>query len=329
MKAPAPPEAQAAPRVLLSGWDNGVGLSRDLTLLSRALEEAGLPVVRGQARPRGWRRLVPRALRGPGPRYGASIMLEHVDARRLPLARRNFFIPNPEWCLWGDLAQLDGIDAILVKTGHAAAIFGGHGHVVRSIGFTSEDRHDPAVPRERAFFHLAGSSCNKGTERLMALWRRHPEWPLLTVVQNPKMAKRQSPEAANIRHRIDHLDDAELRTLQNAHRFHLCTSETEGWGHYLVEAMSVGAVTLTVDAPPMNELVTSERGLLVAWERSSVQNMATTYFFDEQALEAAVSAALTLADDALDRIGGNARSWFLRNDRGFGERVRNALLPLL
>ena len=60
------------------------------------------------------------------------------------------------------------------------------------------------------------------------------------------------------------LDDAALRTLQNSHRFHLCLSEAEGWGHYIAEALSVGAITLTCDAAPMNELVTAERGLLVA-----------------------------------------------------------------
>ena len=328
MTLPALHRPDAARQILLSGWDNGVGLSRDLALLARALEKAGFPVVRGQPPRRRWQRLASRVRRAE-PIYAANIMLEHIDPRRLSLARRNFFIPNPEWCLWGDLAQLDGVDAILVKTTHAEAIFGGHAHAVRRIGFTSEDRHDPGVPRERAFFHLAGSSCNKGTERLMALWRRHPEWPLLTVVQNPKLAKRQSPEAANIHHRVDHLDDGELRSLQNRHRFHLCTSETEGWGHYLVEAMSVGAVTLTLDAPPMNELVTPERGVLVPYNHTSVQHLATTYFFDEQALEAAVSRVLSLADDALDRIGANARRWFLDNDRSFHERVRNALLPLL
>ena len=49
--------------------------------------------------------------------------------------------------------------------------------------------------------------------------------------------------AANIDHRIGYLDEAELKRLQNAHVFHLCPSETEGFGHYLVEAMGIGAGT--------------------------------------------------------------------------------------
>ena len=40
--------------------------------------------------------------------------------------------------------------------------------------------------------------------------------------------------------------DAELREIQNANLFHLCPSETEGFGHYIVEALSVGAIVLTL-----------------------------------------------------------------------------------
>ena len=86
--------------------------------------------------------------------------------------------------------------------------------------------------------------------------------------------------APNIDHRIGHLSDGELRRLQNSHRFHLCPSQTEGSGHYLVEALSVGATTLTLDAAPMNELVTADRGLLVPIAHTGTQYLATTNFFD-------------------------------------------------
>src|SRR6185295_13835563 len=120
----------------------------------------------------------------------------------------------------------------------------------------------------------------------------------LTVVQNPRAAKPGAP-APNIRHLIDYLDDAQLKRLQNAHRFHLCPSETEGFGHYLVEAMGIGAVTLTLDAPPMNEMITPERGLRVPTARTGAQNLATTYFYDEAAMQAAIERALALDDAQL------------------------------
>lgn len=328
----------ARPSLNLIVWDNGVGLSRDLRLLARALDAAGFevhlsPIGRGKLRK--WLRplwmrskLGMRALLGGSARFDANIMLEHVRPEDMRAARRNFFIPNPEWCLPSDVALLDRVDAVLTKTRHATDIFAARGCRVAQIGFTSEDRLDPSVPRERTFFHLAGRSRNKGTQRLLELWRRHPEWPHLTVVQSPREAKPFDPPVANITHRIDYVDDAELRRMQNASWFHVCSSETEGFGHYLVEAMSVGAITITTDAPPMNELVEADRGILVPYGRMDTQFLANTYFFDEAAAEAAIERMIAMSDEELQRMGANARAWYLGNDRGFSARLRTALLPL-
>lgn len=329
------------PVLNLIAWDNGVGLTRDLRLLAGALEKAGFevhlsPIRRGKLRK--WSRpllmhlrLMRERLRGGSEHYtyDANLMLEHIRTEDIPFARRNFFIPNPEWCLWSDVSLLPRVDAVLAKTLHAEAMFGEHGHRVACIGFTSEDRYDPSVVRERTFFHLAGRSQNKGTQRLLELWRKHPEWPRLTVVQSPLEAKPIEPAVANIDHRVDYIDDAELRRLQNANWYHLCLSETEGFGHYLVEAMSVAAVTITTDAAPMNELIQPDRGVLVGYSATGIQHLATTYFFDESVLEAEVERLLAAPEEELQQIGHRAREWFLANDRGFSRRLELALTPLL
>src|SRR3974377_216550 len=98
--------------------------------------------------------------------------------------------------------------------------------------------------------------------------------------------------------------------MQNSHRFHLCLSEAEGWGHYIAEALSVGALTLTCDAAPMNELVSPERGVLVAARQGGQHNLARLAFFDDDALAAAVSYALSLPAERLEQIGAAARQWF-------------------
>src|SRR5690606_41449307 len=54
--------------------------------------------------------------------------------------------------------SLPAIDVMLCKTRHAHEIFSRLGCDARFIGFTSEDRCDPAVPRRREFLHLAGRS---------------------------------------------------------------------------------------------------------------------------------------------------------------------------
>lgn len=330
--------------VRLIGKANGVGLSRDLELLAAALRDCGCEVtLRGcERRDRKRRRsllarLAARARRLRGPRASdlrcdVNIMLEHTWPQFLHQARCNVLVPNPEWFDRRDLAFLGAIDRVWAKTALGEQLFSARGGRCRRIGFDSEDRHLPQVARQPQFLHLAGRSPLKGTRRLLALWRRHPEWPLLTVVQDAAAgdgaAADAAAPAANIVQQHGYLDDAQLRALQNSHRFHLCTSEAEGWGHYIAEALSVGAVTLTCDAPPMNELVSAERGLLVAAHAGARHNLVRLAHFDDAALEAAVQRALALQAEELQAIGAAGRRWFLENKRGFAGRIERAVAEL-
>ena len=331
--------AQRGPSVNIISWNNGVGLTRDMNLLARGLREAGFsvhltPIGRGKLRKwfrPAWRRAVHRwrGMRGEASQFDINIMLEHIRPEELPSARINLFVPNPEWCLPSDVSALPDVDGVLVKTRHAASIFRSLGASPAQIGFTSEDRYDPSIPRKRGFFHLAGRSSNKGTASLIELWRRHPEWPLLTIVQSRLTAGEPISGVDNIRHLVDYLGDEELRRLQNANRFHLCPSDTEGFGHYLVEAMSVAAVVITTDAPPMNELIDASRGWLVGYASTGEQHLATTYAFDERAMEQAIVSLISMPDEALDALGDQARRWYLDNDAGFSGRLAAALNPRL
>ena len=326
-------------KVRLIGKANGVGLSRDFELLAAALRDSGCEVTlygcerRDRKRRRGFfTRLAARArglrdgsLNAP---YDVNLMLEHVWPQFLHQARRNVLVPNPEWFDRRDVAFLGAAQRVWAKTALAERLFTARGCRAVRIGFDSADRHDPAVTREPTFLHLAGRSPLKGTTRLHALWQRHPEWPLLTIVQDAEAVGTVPGAAANIRVESRYLSDETLRTLQNSHRFHLCTSEAEGWGHYIVEAMSVGAVTLTCDAPPMNELISAARGMLLAVHSGERHNLATLSLFDEAALEAAVTGVLAMSLDACETIGAAARAWFLDNKQGFHGRVRHALEEL-
>ena len=324
--------------VHLLGFDNGVGLTRNLRLLTETLRAHGYRVDFTNTRRRGGipgllqrvrgklhaAQLARRRRQGLPPPYDFVLMEEHVASAFLDDAQRRVLLPHPEWLLPRDVELLPRIDLVLAKTHEATRIFAERGCRAECIGFTSEDRLDRAVPRERAFFHLAGSSRTKNTEPLLALWRRHPEWPRLTVVQHAGEAIPGAP-AANIDHRIGYLDDAELKRLQNAHRFHVCPSETEGFGHYIVEAMSAGAVVITLDAPPMNEMITLERGILLPFSRTGTQHLATTYHFDDVVMEAAIERALATDDAHCDELGAAARAWYEAERAAFPARLDAAL----
>lgn len=322
-------------RVNLIARDNGFGLSRNLHLLHDALAGAGFDVTISGIRRGALRKAlhparlraqtVARRLAGRGAeRWDVNLMLERVRPEYFATARRNVLLPHPEWFDERDRKWLPRLDRAFVLTHHAKPIFEALGLKTDYTGFTSEDRLDATVPREHVFFHLAGRSANKGTDTLLATWRRHPEWPRLTVLQSPRVA-RPLVSASNIDHRADYIGDDELKRIQNAHRFHLCPSETEGFGHYLVEAMGVGAVVATLDAPPMNEMVTPERGDLIPYSRTGRQSLATTYFYDEDPLERTIERLLARSGEELERMGAAARRWFEDNDRAFRVRIAEAV----
>jgi glycosyltransferase involved in cell wall biosynthesis len=328
-----------AARVNLVARDNGFGLTRHLALLCGVLAGDGFDVSVSSIRRGALAKalhpvrvnagtLARRASGRGGRRWDVNLMLERVRPEYFATARYNVLMPHPEWFDDGDRGWLKRLDRAFALTHHAVPIFAALGLTVDYTGFTSEDRLDPSVPRERRFFHLAGRSANKGTDVLLALWRRHPQWPRLTVLQSPRVA-RALVHAPNIDHRIDYIGDAELKRLQNAHRFHLCPSETEGFGHYLVEAMGVGAVVVTLDAPPMNEMVASERGALVPYSRTGRQSLATTYHYEQAALEAVIERLLAAPLSELERMGVVALAWFEENDRAFRVRIKQAINALV
>ncbi len=328
------PNDVRVPRIDVIGYDNGVGLSRDLDLVTSILGDAGFDVRRvGVDKDR-------RGRKGPGlgirlrQWFGAlrggrrtNLFIERIRPAWFTGSHRNLLLGNPDFFKDSDVRAAHRLDAVLAKTAHAVPLFATAARRVVEVGFTSEDRRDLSVPRERAFFHLAGRSPLKGTAAIVEAWRRHPEWPMLTLLQHPERV-RENLALPNVVHLTRRVDDGELRVLQNRHRFHLCPSETEGFGHHLVEATSVGAVVLTVDAPPMNTLVDASRGILVGFRATEPFRLATRHLVDPVALEHGIERMLALDDAACEAFGGCARAWYEANDRAFRERLVAVVLEL-
>lgn len=93
--------------------------------------------------------------------------------------------------------------------------------------------------------------------------------------------------------------------------------------------MSCGAVAITCNAPPMNELVRPDRGLLVAATAAGTLNAATRYQFDEAALEVAIERARRMDSAEYEAMGAAARAWFEANHQRFAGALDDALKPLL
>ena len=330
-------------RVNIISRDTGAGVSRHIDILREVLSSIGIqvtvsrmsvPAVSGiitrlaaRTAQRAANRLGVRRHLRASCRFDLNLFIEGIWPEWLPCAQRNCLIPNQEWFRDEYRPYLSALDMVLCQTRHAQQAFSAAGCRCEYIGFTSHDRHLPECQKQYDQpFHLAGNSLNKGTDVLLDLWRQHPEWPRLCIVQ--RRAKARSSGLPNVLHVARYLDDAELRHLQNSHGLHLCPSRVEAFGHSIVEAMSTQAVTVVTNAPPMNEVATADRSLLVDCRASEPMRLGTRYFVDEASLERRVGEALEMDDARRTSIGRNAREWFQENDRLFRKRLAEVIRSL-
>ena len=159
----------------------------------------------------------------------------------------------------------------MCKTQHALDLFSQHAQA-QYIGFSSSDRALPeGIAKDKSCFHLAGRSTLKGTETILSLWEKHPAWPELTLIQCKENAAKSVPH--NVRLLSGYLSTEALIQEMNRHKIHLCTSLSEGWGHYIVEGMSCRALVITTDAPPMNEIIRPGTGILVPYHREEARHL--------------------------------------------------------
>ena len=310
--------------------NNVTGLNRDANLLASILRDAGFQVTiyrEGQPTLSHKLQRISTYIHRFGsyaltakPPYDINLFIEHITPPWFSYARVNCLIPNQEWFRDEWHSHLPHFDYILCKTKFAQDIFDKLGCKTEFISFTSVDRFDQKQQQNFGqFFHLAGGNRQKGTKTIVELWQRHPEWPTLRIVQNPKKARRI--DVPNIEHITQYIDDKVLATYQNSAGVHLCPSEAEGFGHYIGEAMSSKAVTITTNAPPMNELINSNRGILVDYHRTEKQKLGINYYVDPQALEQKIHEVLAMDNSCKKVMGENAREWYLQNDRFFRQRI--------
>ena len=333
------------------GWNNGGGLSRDIEILRQLLAELGWNVALNGTRSirarrwlliRAWSRARRRTLKFGArnglidPPFEINLHLEDINGEYMALAKRNVLIPNQEWLRDTSIHHLSAIDEVWTKTRIAQRLFTERGCNVRYLGWMGNDRRlvGQAPARSIKALHIAGSSLWKGTEALLDVWYDNPSWPLLTVLRRdhgydgePLTWRARAPRA-NVKLIADRVDDELLKTMQNEASIHICPSEAEGFGHNILESMSVAAITITTDAPPMNEMITPETGLLVPAERSEPMGVDKRYFVSHHELARAITTALHMGDRERERTGATARTRFEQNNLAFRARIQECLASI-
>jgi glycosyltransferase involved in cell wall biosynthesis len=327
--------AESPVRANIVSWDGG-GLGTDIDVLFDALVRLGCDVTfkgRRVRRPRNrvqsllWTARVVAAQRWAAlthrPRFDVNFFIESLFPEHLPSARVNCLFVHPEWFRDENLAYLSRLDFVLCKTPSGVEAFSRLPVVCRDLAFTSPDKRIAGYRRRGSLrcLHLSGQSAVKGTEAVVEAWSRHPDWPELTVVRRTRRYSGeeapQLPSLPNVRYETDFMPEQQLRELQNDCEVHVLPSQAEGYGHVIGEAMGCSAVVVTTDAPPMNELVGPDRGVLIRVARSEPMRRSTRNFVDTGDLEAKLNLIFSMPPERRAELGRNARAWYEAQDARF------------
>jgi hypothetical protein len=245
-----------------------------------------------------------------------------VDHPRLWAARHRILIPNPEWLLQQAVDACARLTEMWHKTKASLATLPEFFPNLRHsyIGFSSPDVFG-THPDFNGFIHFRGASTQKQTEVILAAWRRHPDWPELRVHSYSRdpafLSFPDWLQWRNIRLMYSRLSrDQYLSEFAQA-GVHLCPSSVEGFGHSINEARSIGALIVTTDAPPMNELIDASCGVLITPVRTEQQNFGTRHIIDGAGFEKAMQAVLEMPLERRKELGADARRRYLADRERF------------
>ena len=280
---------------------NGVGLERDYILMKGILESGGHSVAVSDWQTREGANHAAVAFHLEVPRYE---LLSRAD--------RNIILPNAEWFARKWLNRFNKFDEVWCKTADCNEIFKPYNENRTITGFVSEDLYMPEIIKRRIFIHIAGKSTTKGTAALVEVYKCNKGLPTCFLISTNDWGCRGNLIQDG---RIG-FDD--LKVLINSAYFGICTSEYEGWGHYIHEALGCKAVVLTTDSAPMNEFITDKR-LLVPENGVAVMNMAYKKLIKHEDLHEKMLSLQELSDKELDEIGEQNRATFLDRNAKFTE----------
>lgn len=315
---------------------NDSGQAVDIEILIKQLEKLGHSVDVVSVRISSfWRKILNNShmLRWLPITHDVNIFLERPRIEWIYSAKISILIPNPEWMHPNGIKLLPKIDQIWCKTRHAAEIFEEMGREAKYLGFTSLVQpfmHAYSEPRNwRGFLHIGGKSELKGTLALMREWRKHPGWPQLVVLSQIDGCHELADGINNIKLIKQRVSLDEVGRLRAVNGIHIQMSETEGYGHVISESMAVGAVVVTLDAAPMNELITSNNGILVSANLVGSRDLANRYTLNGIDFEKKIEILLAMNISDLEQLAIRCKNDYEKLQRKFEVVFANFVAQLI
>lgn len=261
-----------------------------------------------------------------------QFFLEHICPNLLQNSECNIYIPNLEFINKNDLKLMKTkyINHVIAKTQHSYEMLSSLlDNKVFKWNWTSIDRKISRInPDFNQYLHIKGKSKYKNSQLILQIWLRHPEWPMLHIAHNGDINKNGFLEINHpllIKDNITlyqyELDKTTLESLMNRCGNHICPSETEGYGHYINEARSVGAVIITTNAAPMNEFITKNYGFSVTPREYKTNGLGTYFKIDECDLEKTIQNCIDTSWESKFVQSDLGKELFKQNDKLFHNQI--------
>jgi len=240
---------------IISNFQEKSGLMQDANLL-RAVISAFIPEVKIFRIPH----MLPEC-----PDAELNIFLEVINPLLLPFARKNVWIPNPEWTHKTWIPYLKMVDEVWAKTRECYDIFSVMGVKTILTGWSSLDKCWDLT--EKKNYHKAivpvGNNIFRYPKPILQAYERirqtdsdlFKKLPILHIVYNEKNMKIFVPEALSEKV-VPHpevMPEAEYNSLLKECGLCICLSVIEGFGHAVNEAMSAGCNLLLSPIKPFME----------------------------------------------------------------------------
>ena len=263
------------------------------------------------------------------PLANTAIFIERIfEHNSLLFYKNRILIPNLEWLDPKSFKLANGlITEFWHKTNHGFIVgkklFPNTIHVY--TGFTSLAKNYGDIVNYDKFCHFSGKSGTRHTQDLINIWLSKPSFPEFAIqsygvgLSIPIWMK-----AGNIKAMFGYMSESDYISEITNYGVHICTSQMEGFGHYINEARSIGALILTLDAPPMNELIDSSCGVLVQHSKSEPFNKGTRFFADPDLIEQAIIKVIDMPLAVRKSLGENAKIRYIKERAEFLMNIKNA-----
>lgn len=284
-----------------------------------------------------------------------TIHIEHINTNGLGIKGRtiHIWIPNQELISDWDIKNINKIDYIFCKTHITEKVISDlkpTGKILYT-GFASLNQtgpiENPPDKDRNLIVHFAGTSRYKNTNHLIETWKKYngfnPDLKLLISYAHgnydlPFQDYEISGKTLNCM-KIEPNIYMTKRIPKDLYQYYLyrasialCPSAAEGFGHYINEAAMNGIIPITLDKPPMNELV--DKNLLIPAKQVGRVSDLTPWIYLDKSIPAEIydysdedfaSKFRQVLDSDRQKLADKVQNDYLTRTAEFAERWNNVM----